>query len=86
MKVSEAMQEGSASLTMTQASAATLPQDVASAPLLFAISAKTGREKAQPPPSQLAGSMYRTHHTCCASRTPWVWALPVQPVPCNPTT
>ena len=81
MKVSEAMQEGSASLTMTQASAATLPQDVASAPLLFAISAaatdsvffsaaaKTGREKAQPPPSQLAGSMYRTHHTCCASRT-----------------
>ena len=37
MKVSEAMQEGSASLTMTQASAATLPQDVASA--LFAISA-----------------------------------------------
>ena len=40
MKVSEAMQEGSASLTMTQASAATLPQDVASAPPFFAISAK----------------------------------------------
>ena len=38
MKVSEAMQEGSASLTMTQASAATLPQVVAS--LAFAISAR----------------------------------------------